>query len=324
MHAAEIWSSKAVLPRLIRIALFPLSLLYALGWEGYLFTYRLRLKKPYRSKLPILCIGNLVVGGSGKSPMVVWLVEQLRGLGYQVVVGCSGYGGPHAEAAEIAPVGPLEPSVWGDEPAMIRSMYADLDIVVGRRRVLAAQLVEERFPDAILLMDDGFQHLPLAKDISILLDASEQGNHLCLPAGPYREPRWNLGRANFVLPSKYRVQRLPIDLGVEIPAQANLLCAIGQPQRFEADVAALGVNILERRFLADHDPLTAGTLFDGLDPNVPLIVTAKDWVKLQSRLDLAEREIIVARQRISVEPKDEFLTDLKRKIDEVVEAKRHR
>ncbi|MFX8929914.1 tetraacyldisaccharide 4'-kinase, partial [Acinetobacter baumannii] len=84
----------------------------------------------------------------------------------------------------MAPDGPLDPAGWGDEPAMFRWLLPDVPLVVGRRRVLAAELVHQHFPKAVLVMDDGFQHLPVKKHIQILLDDPTPKNSRCLPAGP--------------------------------------------------------------------------------------------------------------------------------------------
>ncbi len=324
MHVTEIWESKRGIPSLIRLALFPFSVLYGIVWEVYLAMYRLGLKQPYRARVAVMCVGNLVVGGSGKSPLVQWLAAELGELGYKVVIGCSGYGSPHAEAATLAPAGPLDPAAWGDEPAMFRDQMPDVPIIVGRRRVLAAQIAEENFPDALLLMDDGFQHLPLHNDISIVLDASRPKNGLCLPAGPYRELRRSRRRATYVFPGAFHVEIERLQISAPVPSNAVALCAIGQPARFAADLAAAGINLIDQRQRPDHDSLQAGTLFDGLPSGVPIIVTAKDWVKLRSRPDLTDRTILVARQRISVQPREAFLADLKRRIDEATNKTRRR
>ena len=300
-----------------RAALTPLSLLYAGGWQTYLATYRLGLKRADSPHRPVLCVGNLQVGGSGKSPLVLHLAALLRDMEKEVVVSCSGYGSPRAEAASLAPEGPLDAAEWGDEPAMFRLLAPDLPLVVGRRRVLAAKTVQESHPDAVMLMDDGFQHLPLRKTLSLVLDPSDPPNRLCLPAGPYREPRGNRRRADEVLPGRFRVVEEGAwfeDEGerVALPSSFAVLCALGQPARF---LAALPGEPLMARLLPDHDPLTAGTLFDGMDPAVPVVVTAKDWVKLRVRPDLAGRRILVARHSVRVEPAAEFRAWIGERLD---------
>src|SRR5215212_3930294 len=118
MHWSEVWHGRAASARLARAALTPVSWLYAAGWQVYLATYRLGIKKAQAPHFPVLCVGNLQVGGTGKSPITLYLVNVLRELGREVVVSSSGYGSPRSESATVAPSGPLEATEWGDEPAM--------------------------------------------------------------------------------------------------------------------------------------------------------------------------------------------------------------
>ncbi len=324
MRPNELWEGHSLKMRLLRTLLTPLSWLYAFGWQSYLLIYNLGVKRASRPHRPVICIGNLVTGGSGKSPLTLYVAKLLVESGRTVVLGCSGYGAPHAEAAEIAPLGPLSAAEWGDEPAMFRWLLPDVPIVVGRRRVLAGELVHQAFPDAVLVMDDGFQHLPLRKDLTLLLDDPRPTNSRCLPAGPYREPRNNRRRADEVLPGRFRVVSERLDLvkvdgELEIPTAYSVLCALGQPQRFLDQlqssfprVAGVGKTLL----LSDHDPLQGGTLLEEFPVALPIIVTAKDWVKLRLRPDVGSRQFIVAGQRIRVEPEADFKKWLKERVDE--------
>ena len=324
MHWREVWFGTSPQSRVLRVLLAPLSLLYWLVWEGYLLIYRLGLKKPSEPHRPVLCIGNLVAGGSGKSPVTLYVAELLTAAGRKVVLGCSGYGAPHSEGATWAPDGPLDAREWGDEPAMFRSLAPKFPIIVGRNRVQAASICHEKAPDAILLMDDGFQHLPLRKHLSILLD-KPQANTMCLPAGPYREPRRNRSRADLVLPNgfkpTFRIESFVRPDGTRISAptgaQANVLCALADPSRFMDDLAQLGIHVTAKAILPDHDRLDAGNLFASLNQNLPVIVTAKDWVKLQYGPDISQREIWIARQEARIEPEAEFRDWLTRKLDEL-------
>jgi len=133
MHWREVWFGTSPQSRVLRVLLAPLSLLYWLVWEGYLLIYRLGLKKPSEPHRPVLCIGNLVAGGSGKSPVTLYVAELLTAAGRKVVLGCSGYGAPHSEGATWAPDGPLDAREWGDEPAMFRALapkFADAGVIV--------------------------------------------------------------------------------------------------------------------------------------------------------------------------------------------------
>jgi tetraacyldisaccharide 4'-kinase len=319
-----VWHGKSPSARLLRLTLMPLSWLYAAGWQGYLAVYRLgwkRAKEPHR---PVICIGNLVAGGSGKSPLTLYIASILEEMGHEIIVGCSGYGAPHSEDATLAPEGPLDAGQWGDEPAMLRWLAPDLPLIVGRDRVRAAEICHAKYPTAVLLMDDGFQHLPLQKHLTILSDPPG-ANRCCLPAGPYREPWRNRSRADVVLPNGFTPTMKIGDLkspdgasvSLDTLPKVSVLCALGNPARFLNDLKALGVTVEQCKLLPDHDDLQVGNLFDQFDLDLPLIVTAKDWVKLQRRGDLGSRQLLIAEQEVRIEPEAEFRTWLERKLDEL-------
>jgi len=324
--AADLWYGEGLGFGLARVALTPLSWLYGAGWQGYLATYRLGLKTAAEPHCPIVCVGNLVTGGSGKSPFALYLAQSLREMGYRVVISASGYGSPRSEAATLAPDGPLDPKQWGDEPAMVRWLAPHLPIVVGRRRVRAAEIVHERFPDAILLMDDGFQHLPLRKHLTLVLDDPKPLNPRCLPAGPYREPRSNRARADLVLPDRFTIERQPLRFANEkgeiqaMQGAYNLLCALGQPDKFVAETtAALGHPPEQVEKLGDHDPLDAGTLLARFPADRPIVTTAKDWVKLRERPDAGTRRFLIALQSVRAAPEEEFRAWLRTRLDALTE-----
>jgi tetraacyldisaccharide 4'-kinase len=233
-------------------------------------------------------------------------------MGESVVLGLSGYGSPRSEAASVASEGPLDASEWGDEPAMVRWLAPELPLIVGRRRVLAAELASQLYPNHILLMDDGFQHLPLRKHVTLIIDPESPVNARCLPAGPYREPRRNRRRADLIFGSRFQFVRSPLTFiepsGTQVgpPKAAAMLCAIGEPDGFAQSLTEAGVRLTTQVRLPDHDPLTAGTLFDGLDRDIPLVVTAKDWVKLRARGDLQDRQIVIALRDLEIDPAAEF------------------
>lgn len=306
----------------IRVLLTPFSWLYSAGWRLYMGVYRVGLKRAAEPHRPVICIGGLTAGGSGKSPVALHVAEVLEELGHDVVISCSGYASPAAEAAQIAPEGPLDPKKWGDEAAMFRYLRPQIPLIVGRRRVLAAELCHRSFPKAVLLMDDGFQHLPLKKHVEILL-LDEGKNRRCLPAGPYREPYSFRNRADLMLPGQFRVVAQTLDFKdrgearvVDSKRPARALCALGQPGRFFRSLEDAGVTLLDRRALPDHDSLMAGNLFEGWPADEPIIVTAKDWVKLRERGDLGSRILWVADYRITIEPQEAFRAWIESKLNE--------
>ncbi|MBS1727895.1 MAG: tetraacyldisaccharide 4'-kinase [Armatimonadetes bacterium] len=315
MTIHDVWYGDSMAARTVRILLYPLSLLYAGGWQIYLLIYRLGIKTAQKPHKKILCIGNLVAGGTGKTPTVVFVANLLQELGYTVVIGCSGYGSPRAEDASAAPEGPLDPAEWGDEPAEIRELLPDIPLIVGRARVIAAKICAKRYPDAVLLMDDGFQHMPLAKDRSIILDPPTS-NTLTFPAGPYRESRASgRRRASLVVPSdEWRFEFSPIRFttaaGTAIPAppKARVLTAVGRPDNVQRNLQSAGVEIVEFIALPDHDKLEFDLAQRPQD--VPWIVTRKDWVKLRSRCT-NDSNVVLAERQASIEPSEELKKWLK-------------
>ena len=315
MHARDIWEGKGFGPVLARAVLTPFSWLYALGWRGYELVYKSGWKRAVHPHSPIICIGNLTVGGTGKTPVTMAVVQALIDSGRLVVVGASGYGSAAAEGASLAPNGSLSALTWGDEPALFREEFPDVPIIVGRARVKAAEICAAEFPNSVLVMDDGFQHLPLSKDICIVLDPPAT-NHLCLPAGPYREPRSGLCKADLILPGAFELVHSPLLFDRPPPEEAVVMSAIGQPALFIQGVVESGVRVVRTITLGDHDDLQGGTLFDTIPPGVPIIVTAKDWVKLRERGDLDKVRIIVARRKTTISRAPEFASWLTEKLDD--------
>jgi tetraacyldisaccharide 4'-kinase len=326
MHASDLWHSPAIGPAALRTVLTPLSWLYAAGWQSYLALYRLGIKRPAEPHCPVLCVGNLTVGGTGKSPMALMLYELLSQGGRKVAVSCSGYGSARSEDATLAPEGPLVAAQWGDEAAMFRWFQQEMPLIVGRNRVRAAEIAHAHFPGHVLLLDDGFQHLPLRKHVTILLDDPSPKNRRCLPAGPYREPRGNRKRADLVLPGDFQVDWTlngPVEPNSREPLppdrhRIQVLSSIGNPQRLMDVLAGSGYRIEREWRRPDHDPLTQGNLFESVDPSLPLIVTAKDWVKLKDRSDLGALRFGVVWNTPRIEPSDRFRHYLDAALDQVL------
>ncbi len=250
----------------------------------------------YRAPVPVIVVGNLTVGGTGKTPMILWLIEHCRARGLRVGVVSRGYGAqpprlPWRVRAE------QRAGQAGDEPLMIvqRSGVALL-IDPDRARAVRA-LLEDQAPD-LILCDDGLQHYRLARDLElVLIDAARGlGNRRCLPAGPLREPAERLAEVDAVLFNGARAdaadgfalrlrptalvnlrsgERRPLDHFP--PGQAlHALAGIGNPRRFFATLEALNWRPIEHAF-ADHAHYTAEQLH--FSPALPLLMTEKDAVK---------------------------------------------
>lgn len=177
----------------ISIVLQPFALIYAA--IGY---WRQQSIKPQRCACPVVVVGNIVVGGSGKTLMLSWLIEQCQRLDIKVGVISRGYG---AQSMSVQPVNLDSDCLQvGDEPLLLRHM--NVPVVVAKRRILAAARLLQDHPDLdLVLSDDGLQHYELKRDLELCLFAGEPGigNARLLPAGPLREPLNRLNRVDWVI-----------------------------------------------------------------------------------------------------------------------------
>lgn len=322
--AQSVWFGNSPGAVAARYALVPLAWAYECGWLLYKSLYRFGIKKARHPHWAVVCVGNLTVGGSGKTPLVLHMIDLLQSIRRNVVVSCSAYGSPAQRGARLAPDGELDPAEWGDEPAMIRWLRPGVPIVCGRNRVLAAQICAEAHPTAVLILDDGYQHLPLKKDVSILIDEPDPPNPFCLPAGPYREPRSESLRADLVVPLDWPTETVQTGFfdpngphRERIEEEVALLCAIGSPEKFRKAMEKAGLRVAHCEFLPDHDPLTAGTLFQNVPPGLPIVVTPKDWVKLRKRQDLTGRRIYVATHAVRFVEAEKLARAFQRTLDEI-------
>ncbi|WP_298720492.1 tetraacyldisaccharide 4'-kinase [uncultured Oceanisphaera sp.] len=271
--------------------LAPLSALFALisGLRRGLF--RRGLKAAYRAPVPVIVVGNLTVGGNGKTPLVVWLVEWLRRQGYTPGVISRGYGGK-AEHYPLLLDENTRPEQAGDEPVLIHRRTG-CPVVVGPKRGEAAALLTAQAVD-IIISDDGLQHYALARDIElVVVDGKRRfGNGHLLPMGPLREGVWRLDRVDAIINNggpvgagEYLMTLEPGALqpvsgqqGAPEPgSNVHALAGIGHPPRFFATLEQLGFILEQRLALADHQAVVSEQLV-GLQ-SAPLLITEKDAVK---------------------------------------------
>lgn len=253
----------------------------------------------YRALVPVVVVGNITVGGTGKTPMILWLIEHCRSLGLRVGVVSRGYGAqpPHlpwrVQAEQSA-------SVAGDEPLLIvQRSGVPLMIDPDRSRAVAALLAAESLD--LILSDDGLQHYRLARDLElVLIDAARGlGNQRCLPAGPLREPAERLQSVDALLYNGassdpqggygFTLQpRVLINLRSgeqralsHFPAGQALhaVAGIGNPQRFFNTLEGLHWRPVAHAF-ADHAPYSAELL--DFSPALPVVMTEKDAVKCRA------------------------------------------
>jgi tetraacyldisaccharide 4'-kinase len=171
----------------LSLCLLPFSFLFLLLVQLRRLLYRLRILPAVRLAVPVIVVGNLTVGGTGKTPLVIWLAEELRRQGRRPVILCRGYGGSETGPREV--VRDDDPGRVGDEPLLL-AIRSRCPVWVGRNRADAASAALGSHPECdVVICDDGLQHYRLERDLEIAVqDDRGHGNGLLLPAGPLREP----------------------------------------------------------------------------------------------------------------------------------------
>lgn len=254
--------------------------------------------------VPVIVIGNIYVGGTGKTPLVIWLSRQLREQGLVPGVISRGYGGDANHVVEIN--AQMSPDDVGDEPLVI-VQRAGVPLVVGRNRVSAARTLLNAHPEVnVIISDDGLQHYALGRDIEILLfDERGIGNGWLLPAGPLREPvtrrfdfrvlngMESVGENSFSMQlvgqrAEQLINRAQTKALKDFPENLSIAAAagIGNPERFFTMLKQLGVNVQEHIALPDHFDYTSNP-FESVKVDI-ILITEKDAVKCSRRNGLAE------------------------------------
>jgi tetraacyldisaccharide 4'-kinase len=282
----------------LRWLLAPPGVLYRSGVSLRNALYRRHLLTPRRVGIPVVSVGNLTAGGSGKTPFVAYLAGRFREAGRRVAVASRGYGGKQ----QSLPVtvsdgnGPLAGAGdVGDEPVLLATLLPSTFVVVCRDRATAALFARERFGADLVILDDGFQHRRIHRDLDLLLvDAADGlGNGRMMPFGPLREPLSETSRADALVITGAEdeihggVARIREDLrkmSLKIPVFAcerrvegflrveteepvppaalkglKILAfsGIARPRAFESDLRSLGLNLAESIRFRDHQPLGA-------------------------------------------------------------------
>jgi tetraacyldisaccharide 4'-kinase len=286
----------------LSLALAPLAAVFGAGVRLRRFAFRAGWLPVDRLPVPVVVVGNLVAGGTGKTPLVLWLVAALRARGFLPGVVSRGYGGANAVPQAVAAAGATER--YGDEPVLLADR-SDAPVWIGRDRAAAGRALLAVHPHCdVLVCDDGLQHYRLGRDFEIAVeDERGLGNGFLFPAGPLREPASRPVDAVVLngappRPGAFAMRLEPAgfrrvaDPGAAVVASEALrgrrlhaVAGIGNPRRFFATLEALGLAFTPHAF-PDHHAFTARDLeYPDCDA---VLMTEKDAVKCRrfARTDL--------------------------------------
>jgi tetraacyldisaccharide 4'-kinase len=289
----------------LHLVLWPLSVLFTALVALRRLLYRTGLLAVTRMPVPVIVVGNISVGGTGKTPFVIWLAKLLRERGYHPGIVCRGYGGSAREPQHVA-IG-SDPGVVGDEATLLARRCA-CPVWVGAQRAAAAHALLASHPECnVVISDDGLQHYALARDVEISVIDGERGfgTGMLLPAGPLRESRQRLadfdalvvnGTALFLretlpsdVPSFDMALRGKTFYDLLNPAQqagpehfarqrVHVVAAIGNPHHFFNHLRELGLSFTAHPFPDHHEFHASDLAFAGADA---VLMTEKDAVKCE-------------------------------------------
>ncbi|HEX4160176.1 MAG TPA: tetraacyldisaccharide 4'-kinase [Rhizomicrobium sp.] len=290
MRPPEFWSRNDLISRTVACALSPVGLLY-----GASVAWKHRWQTSYRSRAAVVCVGNLTVGGSGKTPVAIAIARMFRAQGIAVIFILRGYGRRSTETILVDAQKHAAAAV-GDEALLLAEIAPT---IVARDRAEGARLAEREGAE-VIIMDDGHQNFALAKDLSLIVVDGETGlsNGRLIPAGPLREPaRQGLDRADAVIVMGEGSPPLP-DFARPV-IRARLLsdnrldgrpvvafAGMGRPDKFFASLRTQGANLVETHRFADHHAYSAAEIATlrrrATSTGAALMTTEKDFVRLNA------------------------------------------
>jgi len=284
VHAGGQWR-----PVIMWFLLF-LSQLYGFALSIRLLLYRSGVFRPRKLKVKVISVGNVTAGGTGKTPLVIYLAEKLKENGKKVAILTRGYKRKNKKMADLNKdtLGKINWQDVGDEPYLMSRRLAGIPIIVTKHRVISGSYADEKYDPDVLILDDGFQHLKLQRDLDIVVIDSTNpwGNGRLLPAGILREPLSSLKRADIFILTKtdkisdlaetidtlrkynphapmvesmYRKRSMenlsdhsPVDTAKLENKKALAFSGIGNPTSFENSLRQLKINVLKYRIFPDH------------------------------------------------------------------------
>jgi tetraacyldisaccharide 4'-kinase len=282
---------------LFGLLMMPLDLLMALLVSIRILFYKIGFFSSWRSPVPAVIVGNVTVGGTGKTPLVLFLVDALKAKGYQPGIVSRGYGG--SAQTGMAVTVESSASLVGDEP-LLMAMRADCPVWIGRNRPAVVQALLAANPQCdVIISDDGLQHYALQRDIEIAVVDGVRlyGNGAMLPVGPMREPLWRINSVDAVVinggKADYLADAYLMRLNGERFYQLNnpsktataadfkgkavhALAGVGNPSRFFNHLSQLGLSVVKHPF-SDHHQFTWADL--QIEEAEVILMTEKDAVK---------------------------------------------
>jgi tetraacyldisaccharide 4'-kinase len=308
-------------PHPVRMLLLPLVLLFYVLSSIRRWLYKTGVLEIKKFPVPLIVVGNITVGGTGKTPLVIWLAQHLRSLGYKPGIVCRGYGGKAAHWPQQVSDN-SDPAMLGDE-AVLLAMRTGCSVWVGPDRPAAVHaLLNETLCD-LVLSDDGLQHYAMDRDLEILVIDGQRGfgNGYLLPAGPLREPVSRLRTVDLVIsngawrkdiPQMQMVQPRLVPLQNPLQEskslnwfegrQVHALAGIGHPEKFFKMLEQHGMKPVRHAFSDHHEFVSEELQFR---PGLPILMTEKDGVKCKSLLH-GDSWVV----RIDAQPDNDFIKQL--------------
>ena len=330
----------------LRAFLIPFSWLYIFVHFLFFIPYKLGIRKKHKAHIPVICVGNITMGGTGKTPFVITLSNILKDFGYKPVIISRGYGRKSTENMVFCPKDSLLAEDTGDEPYLL-SKATDLSIIIGKNRIKSIQMSQD-LDCNIIILDDGMQYWQLHKDIEIAIASAQKpfGTGRVIPAGDLREPKKGLKRCQFIVLTdnnpigKETIEKVQdycqnsfVHEGITKPLNITYkeknydldflkgkkvigICGIGNPERFKRTLSDLGADTLEFITYPDHHNYMEEDINLSKEKAKEcdfVVTTAKDRVKMPLDLNVAVVNIYTQidedfKEKLKIKLKENLIT----------------